>query len=83
MKSRLLLNVVIRQSSAIFELLSCEDQSLLVGGLQGYHKKERKKKKKKNVSQFDTSFVCVSSAFQWWIGIGDEWMKWMDGSVMP
>src|SRR5258708_29929618 len=30
MKSRLLLNVIVRESAAIFELLSGEDQSLLV-----------------------------------------------------
>ncbi len=32
MESGLLLDVVIRKSSSIFQLLSCEDQSLLVGG---------------------------------------------------
>ena len=30
-ESRFLLDVVIRESSSIFQLLSCEDQSLLVG----------------------------------------------------
>jgi hypothetical protein len=31
-KSRFLLDVVIRKSSAVFELLSSEDESLLIGG---------------------------------------------------
>ena len=31
-KGGLLLNVVIRQSAAVFELLSCEDKTLLIGG---------------------------------------------------
>lgn len=31
-KSRLLLDVVVAKSTAILELLSCEDQALLVGG---------------------------------------------------
>jgi hypothetical protein len=32
MKSRLLLNVVIRKSAAVLELLACKDQALLVRG---------------------------------------------------
>ena len=32
MESRLLLDVVISQSSAIFQLLAGEDESLLIGG---------------------------------------------------
>ena len=32
MKGGLLLNVVVRESAAIFKLLSCEDQTLLIGG---------------------------------------------------
>ena len=32
MKGRLLLNVVVREGSAVFKLLASEDQSLLVGG---------------------------------------------------
>ena len=32
MESGLLLNVVVRESSAVLELLSSEDESLLIGG---------------------------------------------------
>merc|ERR1719420_2585967 len=32
MERRLLLNVVVRQRATIFELFSCEDQALLIGG---------------------------------------------------
>jgi hypothetical protein len=31
MKSRFLLDVIVRKSSSVFELLSCEDKSLLIG----------------------------------------------------
>jgi len=33
MKGRFLLNIVVAQGAAIFELFSCEDESLLSGGM--------------------------------------------------